>query len=304
VAGKPKPKHKVPHQPSGSSKTKRNPTLEELNKVLGPARDAQRAREALCFPTRFAASSRDSLREVVDARLREAQRQSKSLQAFAGRVIDARAAAIKALSGPLTALQGYEALDRPTGIIRVGDLKVPDGRPWSHIASKNSWAKVKYYRYSTDSSPTWLIFCYFFQNSATHDIVVTAYGHIVLNGLAAAYSHPGQHGSTGLYLNTWLAAYDYPVMNPTLDDHIDSTRESAVSVSSFYDGGASSATVQNVFRTFLLPIENVVVKAGSAKVFDVILSFQCSIGDGVVDADFLSGDFQVTSPWLGIATTS
>jgi len=62
--------------------------------------------------------------------------------------------------------------------------------------------------------------------------------------------------------------------------------------------------IQNVFRGYDLQVEDLIVKDGEARIFEVVLSITSSVGDGDIDVDFSTNDFQVTSPFLSIRITS
>jgi hypothetical protein len=201
----------------------------------------------------------------------------------------------------------YYGIASPIGISTTTGLSLDN----SSIVPYGSWAKCHYHRDSYDPSTPWLIFSFFYQNTSGADMVITCGALIELIGLAQADDDTGfwlvDHEATTVSLSTWLSVYDWPVQNPLTDPHVQSFSEVPLSLNAYGPGWpecVGAILIQNVLRGYFLEIEDIIVKAGSAKVFDVVVSFQSSVGDGVVDVDFSSGNFQVIAPLLQIDITS
>ncbi len=323
----------VPKSKRAQKKAVLKPSAEEIKKALGPARDARRARAALGFPAalvpprptpervksvlaksglelveldELATKYRDDMRKLGDERARKGRAQSTSLQAFLDREIDARRKAVEILSGLLPASR-YQVIDRPTGILTTGGLQFDHAR----LESYKSWAKVRHHLASYDPSLRELIFSYFWQNTTNADMVISADGFIVLNGLVKADDNTGfwifSHEHTTLTLNVQMEVFHWPVTSQQ-DPHVNSWSETAVYLDAYGPGGwpqsVGAILVKNVFRGYDLQVQDQIVKAGEARVFDVVLAITSSVGDGDIDVDFSTNDFQVTSPFLQIAITS
>jgi hypothetical protein len=329
------PKHRPISKPRGPQKIKTvpKPSTEEINKVLGPARDARRARAALGLPARLmppgptpetvksvlartglelaeleqlAKKYRADLCKLGDERMRKGREQSTQLQAFLDLEIAARRKAAENLSELLPAAQ-YQVLDRPSGILTTGGLQLDHAR----IQSYGSWAKVRHQLKTADSTIRELIFSYFWQNSTNKDMVITADGYIILNGLAKAEDTTGfwlvDHYHTTLTVAVQLEVFHWPVSSQQ-DPHVSSFTETAVYLDAYGPGGwplsLGAILPRNVFRGFDLRVEDLLVKSSEARVFDVALTITADIGDGDIDVDFSTNDFQVTSPMVQIAITS
>ena len=322
-------KSRAPRPGTGSRKIK-PPTAEELNKALAPIREARDAREALAVTVRptipplspdtvksvlasmglklgelekMAATHRKELRALADERVRAAAGRSKSLQAFLDRQIAERRKAAQGLSELLPNTR-YTVLDRPNGILTTGGLQLDHGR----IQSYASWGKVRHQSASYDPTVRTLVFSYFWQNAIGADAVITADGYIVLNGVAQAIDAGGlwlfSHSHTTLTLSVQLSILDWPVTSQGSEIGYD---ETALYLDAYEDSWPASVgafLTRNVFRGYDIRLPDIIVKAGQAKVFEVILRIESSVGDGSISVDFSTGEFQVMSPMLSIAITS
>jgi hypothetical protein len=324
------PKRKTARKPSRSQKIKLLPTpsVDELNKVLGPAREARRARELLRLPRRLTMTRPTS--DTLKSRLQQAEldqlatkyradirklddevkatglAQSKSIQAFLDRRIAAQRNALEILSGGVRPSPRYQFIDRPAGILSTGGLMF-DAR---HMASFSSYAKLKHDSSSDESVE--LYFCYFWQNSTNATMVISVDAPIILNGHAhvhASQTRDQERGSSAsLRLSVELEAFDWPVTSIEEDAGVSSGAWQVVHLGAHgerYDpsvegSGEGDGVSQSVFGYFNLRIEDLVFHPGEAKVFDVFLKIVTGVWDGFTEVDFSSNDFQVKSPYAVI----
>jgi hypothetical protein len=329
------PKRKTAPKPSRSQKIKLLPTpsVDELNKVLGPAREARRAREALGLPTRLrlpsatsgtlksrlqqaeldqlAAKYRADMRKLVEEQIRTRLTQSKSIQAYLDRRIAARREALEILSGVRPA-QRYQFIDRPAWI-----LTTTTGRALQldsdQRASFSSWAKLRHYSNSDETVE--LHFYYFWQNSTDMTMVFTVDAPITLNGFASAHASPSRDeergNSASLILSVELEAFKWVNWASIKEGAgVSSAAWQVVHLGAHgerYDPSVDDPTQgadgvgQNVIGYFNLRIEDLVVHPGETMLFDVFLKMQTwGVWYGSTDVDFSSNAFQVTSPYVVI----
>jgi len=309
------------------------PSADEINKILGPVREAHRAREAWAVPAvlapprsnpdllkrmlqrsglkldeigQLAEEQRAKLRRLADKRMRQGLAQSKSLQAALSHGTDAQIKAAKDLTWLFPGSQ-LQILDRPAGISTTGGLQMDHAR----IQSMGSWAKVKHHLDSTDSTARELMFSYFWQNpSVDTDAVISVLSLITANGLARADDTTGfwieTHLHTILYIDVELQVFDWPVANPQ-DPQVSSGASRVATLDAYGPGWpecVGAIVIQNIFRGLTLNVDELVVAGGGAKIFDLVFRLTAAIDDGDIDADFSSNDFRVTSPMTMIRITS
>jgi len=295
------------------------PSVDELNNVLGPARDARRAREALGFPTRFtlprptpetlkskrlATKYRAEMHKFADERMRTGLAQSKSLQAFLDGWVAARRVAVEALSGLFPATQ-LHIIDRPYRILTTGGLRLVASRPQSMA----SYAKVKTGPFYSEGWTSWeLIFCYTWQNTTGRGVVIRPTIPIILNGQAWVWAgyiseHSSQaHSDASLRLSVELEAFDWLIPPATVG--VSSGAWVAANLHEYNDGGLGHGVGQNIFRGFSLDTGDLFVNSGQWKVFDLVLKISAHIHNGGISVDFSRDDFQVASPWALLRITN
>lgn len=185
-------------------------------------------------------------------------------------------------------------LDKPFLILASPHTDILSG---SNVEPFNSWAKIRVKSGDDDGSQK-VSFYYMWTNDSDFYTVIDATTSISATGYMEATATGGLTGidPTSRYSNVWASASislwpwwePYPTPTPEVTQALGSVSSS----SSFFDDTRSVSVSDGATVTkpqFVVPPKGVVIVEAALKV-------TYSNGHGHVDADFESGDFQVTCP--------
>jgi hypothetical protein len=305
------------------------PNIEEVKKVLGPRREARLARAALRRPVSIIppAPSRQTVESLLSksgVNVAEFQKTADEYRIEMRKLAEQNAAKAIAQSPAIQKSLQADLAARSEAVKLLQQLATPDSSPivlpspfliWQSIGVQldnyqiqpyNNWAKLKHHATSQGSGE--VTFYYFWEAPDDVDTVFT------VNTVAGVHGHLEADDNT----TYWLFSHQATTLDISLElspfnwsqdsnNPLPGETEYPAELSAYGSGwpiSVGAIVSQDVFRGYDLGVTDILVHPGQLMVFEVIMTMQYAMGDGSIDVDFSSGDFQVMCPYVIINITS